>query len=41
VRHANDWYAVFVCEVKPEPLPATGSEVGIRSLIATSDGEHL
>ena len=45
VRQADDWYAVFVCETHPGPLPITGSEIGIdvgvTSLIATSDGEHV
>ena len=45
VRQAGDWDAVFVCETQPEPLPPTGSQVGIdvgiTSLIATSEGEHV
>ena len=45
VRQAGEWYAVFVCEAQTQPLPATGSEVGIdvgiHSLITTSDGEHV
>jgi len=45
VRQAGNWFAVFACETQPAPLPATGSaigvDVGIHSLIATSDGEHV
>ena len=44
-RRAGKWYACFVCEVAPVPLPATGREVGIdvgiASLITTSDGERI
>jgi putative transposase len=44
-RKAGKWYAVYACEVEPEPLPATGSDVGIdvglTSLLTTSDGEHV
>ena len=44
-RNASKWYACFSCEVAPEPLPATGKEVGIdvgiNSLITTSDGEKV
>lgn len=44
-RNAGKWYACFSCEVAPEPLPATGKEVGIdvgiNSLITTSDGEKV
>jgi putative transposase len=42
-RRANKWYACFACEVEATPLPTTGREVGvdvgIASLITTSDGE--
>lgn len=43
-RKAGKWYASFACEIEEKPaLPATdravGVDVGIRSLIATSDGE--
>lgn len=42
-RRAGKWYACFACEVEATPLPATGCEigvdVGIASLITTSDGE--
>lgn len=46
LRKADRWYACFACEVeRPEPLPATGRtvgiDVGIASLITTSDGEHV
>ena len=44
-RKAGKWYAVFACDVGPEPLPPTGREVGLdvglSSLITTSDGEHM
>jgi len=44
-RQVGKWYACFVCEVEPQPLKPTGREigidVGIASLIATSDGEHI
>jgi putative transposase len=44
-RVAGKWYACFACEVDPQPLPPTGREVGIDvgiiSLIATSDGETV
>ena len=43
-RLAGSWYASFSCEVQPEFLPSTGAEVGIdvgiASLLTTSDGEH-
>jgi len=43
-RKAEKWYASFACEVaESQPLPKTGRavgiDVGISSLIATSDGE--
>ena len=42
-RKAGKWYASFACEVEEKPLPTTGHaigiDVGIISLIATSDGE--
>lgn len=45
VRKADGWYAVFVCEVSPNQLPPTGKEVGldvgVTSLITTSDGEKV
>lgn len=44
-RQAGKWYACFVCEVKAQPLEATGQsvgiDVGISSLLTTSDGEHV
>jgi putative transposase len=44
-RKAGKWYAVLVCHVAPEPMPATGVDVGIdvglTSLITTSEGEHV
>ena len=44
-RQAGKWYACFVCEVEPQPLELTGQEVGIdvgiASLLTTSDGEHI
>lgn len=45
VQKAGKWYAYFACEVAPQPLPPTGREigidVGIASLITTSDGEQV
>jgi putative transposase len=46
VRTAGQWYACFTCEVEqPEPLPATGKEVGLdvglKSLLTTSEGETV
>ena len=43
-RKAGKWYASFACEIEDKPaLPATGRaigvDVGINSLIATSNGE--
>lgn len=45
-RRAGKWYACFACEIEqPEPKPATGQsvglDVGIASLITTSDGEKV
>jgi putative transposase len=44
-RKAGKWYAVLACEVPPEIWPTTGIDVGIdvglTSLITTSDGEHV
>jgi putative transposase len=43
VYKAGKWYACFSCEVESQPLPETGKvigvDVGITSLITTSDGE--
>jgi putative transposase len=42
-RQAGKWYACFACEVKEQPLPATGRsvgvDVGVHHLLATSDQE--
>lgn len=42
---AGKWYACFCCEVESEPLPPTGQsvgvDVGISSLITTSNGEKV
>ncbi len=44
-RQAGSWYASFNCDAKPEFLPSTGAEVGIdvgiASLLSTSDGKHI
>ncbi|PKN96682.1 MAG: transposase, partial [Chloroflexi bacterium HGW-Chloroflexi-5] len=44
-RKAGKWYASFACEVDETLLPSTGRaigvDVGINSLIATSDGELI
>lgn len=44
-RLAGKWYACFACETEPKPIEPTGREVGIdvgiSSLIATSDGETV
>jgi len=44
-RSAGKWYACFVCETELKPLEPTGREVGIdvgiSSLIATSDGDTV
>jgi len=45
VKRADGWYACFCCETAPEPLPPTGQavgiDVGIASLITTSEGEKV
>jgi len=45
IRKAGHWYACFSCEVEAQPLPPTGNaigiDVGIASLITTSDGEKV
>ncbi|MHC1733415.1 MAG: RNA-guided endonuclease InsQ/TnpB family protein [Bacteroidales bacterium] len=42
---AGAWYACFACEMDTQPLPKTGQavgvDVGISSLLATSDGELI
>jgi len=44
-RQEGKWYACFACDVEPHPLAPTGQEVGIdvgiASLLTTSDGEHI
>lgn len=44
-KQAGKWYACFACEVEAHPLEPTGQEVGIdvgiASLLTTSDGEHI
>lgn len=44
-REGSEWYVIFTAEVEAQPLPATGSEVGIdlglQHLIVTSDGEFV
>lgn len=39
------WFACFSCEVEPEPLPksseAVGVDVGLKDIIATSEGESV
>ncbi|MFF0246584.1 RNA-guided endonuclease InsQ/TnpB family protein [Streptosporangium sandarakinum] len=45
-REGDRWHVVLACDDVPaEPLPATGAAVGIdmgvASLVTTSDGEHL
>ena len=45
-RQAGVWYASFSCDLRqPESLPPTGRDigidVGIASLLTTSDGEHI
>jgi putative transposase len=43
VKRADGWYACLSCEVEATPLPETGTaigiDVGVSSLITTSDGE--
>jgi putative transposase len=45
IRKADGWYAMFTCEVEPQVLPPTGKEigvdVGVASLVTTSDGEKV
>lgn len=45
-REGKRWYVVLTAEqAQPEPLPATGSivgiDMGIASFLTTSDGEHI
>jgi putative transposase len=45
VRNAGRWFACFACEIESKTLPATGRsigiDVGISSLLTTSDGEKI
>jgi len=44
-RRAGQWFACFACEVENAPLASTGKvigiDVGIASLLTTSEGEHI
>ncbi|MFJ7133678.1 RNA-guided endonuclease InsQ/TnpB family protein [Streptomyces fungicidicus] len=45
-REGTRWYVILACdEVPAEPLPATGSivgiDMGVRHFFTTSDGEHV
>lgn len=45
-REGRRWYVILACDDVPaEPLPATGAvvglDMGVASLVTTSDGEHL
>lgn len=45
-REGRRWYVILSCDDVPaEPLPATGAvvglDMGVASLVTTSDGEHL
>ena len=45
IRKAGKWFACFSCEVEPQTLEPTGKEigvdVGIASMVVTSDGEKV
>src|SRR5206468_10779885 len=45
VKRAGKWYAAFSCVTEEQPLPASGRDVGIdvgvASLLTTSDGEQV
>ena len=45
VRSAGKWFACFACEVEEKQLPETGKsiglDVGISSLLTTSDGDKV
>jgi putative transposase len=45
IRAAGHWFACFACEVGTETLPATGKsvglDVGIASILTTSDGDKV
>lgn len=44
-RECGEWYVSYVCEVEPQPLPETGSSVGVDVgttwFAITSDGEFV
>ncbi|WP_293913002.1 transposase [Deinococcus sp.] len=44
-RDCGEWYVSYVCEVEPQPLPETGSSVGVDVgttwFAITSDGEFV
>ena len=44
-RDCGEWYVSYVCEVEPQPLPKTGSSVGVDVgttwFAITSDGEFV
>jgi len=44
-REGCEWFIIFTTEVGPQPLPATGSEIGIdlglQHLLVTSNGEFV
>lgn len=45
-RDGEQWYAVYVCEVEPQPMPVADGEVGIDlgtnpNFLITSDGEFV
>ncbi len=44
-RSAGEWYAIYTCEVLPQPLPpseeAVGIDLGLTHFVATSDGETV
>ncbi|WP_019588439.1 RNA-guided endonuclease InsQ/TnpB family protein [Deinococcus apachensis] len=44
-RDCSEWYVSYVCEVEAQPLPATGSSVGVdvgtTYFCITSDGEFV
>ena len=45
VHRPSGWYLQAVCEVPPEPLPATGKSVGLdfglKTLVADSEGNYV
>jgi len=42
-REGNKWYAIFTCDVEPQPLAPTGCltavDVNVENFLTTSDGE--